>query len=90
MKADSACTPIKLSALFTERGDLRQVLEQLAGSSLDLPLETLLAPLALPFDVIDPIMTQIWDFHDAAVIAAFTAGLAGGLCPEKLLLEVTP
>jgi hypothetical protein len=32
-------------------------------------------------------MVNIWDCHDEIVTAAFTAGLACGLCPEKLLLE---
>ena len=83
-------TSIRLSALIADGDGWRDVAEQLTGVAMTLPLSRLLEPLALPFDVIDPIMTQIWDFHDAAVTAAFTAGLAGGLCPEKLLLEVTP
>ncbi len=81
-------TPIRLSALITDSGDERKVIEQLTGTAIELPLDTLLAPLALPFDVIDPIMTEIWDIHNDIVTAAFTAGLACGLCPEKLLLEV--
>ena len=80
-------TPIRLSALITEGDDWYRRIEQLTGVSTDLPLETLLEPLNLPYKVIDPIMTTIWGFHNAAVTAAFTAGLAYGLCPEKLLLE---
>ncbi len=62
------------------------MVEQLTGVSVELPLESLLGPLGLPYAVIDPIMTQIWDIHDEGVTAAFTAGLACGLNPEKLLL----
>ena len=80
-------TPISLSALITDSGDWRKVIEQLTAVSIALPLDTLLAPLGLPFDVIDPIMVNIWESHDDIVTAAFTAGLACGLCPEKLLLE---
>ena len=87
MKAALSCTPIKLSALITEGDQWYRMIEQLTGVSTYLPLETLLAPLALPFDVIDPIMTQIWGIHNDIVTAAFTAGLACGLCPEKMLLE---
>ena len=80
-------TPIRLSALITEGDDWYRRIEQLTGVSTDLPLETLLEPLNLPYKVIDPIMTKIWGFHNEAVTAAFTAGLAWGLCPEKILLE---
>ena len=82
--------PIRLSALITEGYDWYRVIEQLTGVSIELPLDTLLTPLTLPFDVIDPIMTSIWDCHNDIVTAAFTAGLACGLNPEKLLLEVQP
>lgn len=80
-------TPIRLSALITDSGDWRKVIEQLTAVSITLPLDTHLAPLGLPFNVIDPIMVNIWDSHDEIVTAAFTAGLACGLSPEKLLLE---
>ena len=80
-------TPIRLSALITDSGDWRKVIKQLTAVSITLDLDTHLAPLALPFDVIDPIMVNIWESHDDIVTAAFTAGLACGLCPEKLLLE---
>ena len=80
-------TPIKLSALIAESGDLHQVIEQLTGKAIDLPVASLLEPLGLPFDVIDPIITTIWNLYDDAVTAAFTAGLVAGLRPEKLLLE---
>ena len=80
-------TPIRLSALITEGDGWYRVIEQLTGVSIALPLDTLLAPLGLPFDVIDPIMVNIWDSHNDILTAAFTAGLTCGLCPEKLLLE---
>ena len=80
-------TPIRLSALITKGDDWYRVIEQLTGVSIEMPLATLLAPLALPYKVIDPIMTEIWGSHNDIVAAAFTAGLACGLCPEKLLLE---
>ena len=79
--------PIRLSALITEGDDWYRIIEQLTGVSSELPLETMLAPLNLPYKVIDPIMTQIWGCHNDIVAAAFAAGLACGLCPEKLLLE---
>ena len=83
-------TPIKLSAFFDDdggNGSLRRVIEHLTSVDITLPLTTLLDPLGLPFDVIDPIMSDIGALHDDAVTAAFTAGLACGLNPEKLLLE---
>ncbi len=81
-------TPIRLSALIAEGDGWYRVIEQLTGVSIALPLDTLLvAPLALPYEVIDPIVTQIWGIHNDIVTAAFTAGLACGLNPEKLLLE---
>ena len=85
-------TPVRLSALIaaTEHGDLRKAIESLTSVTIELPLETLLGPLLLPFDVVDPIMTRIWDLHDDAVTAAFTAGLACGLNPGLLLFELTP
>ena len=79
--------PIRLSAIITEAYDFYRVIEQLTGVSIELPLDTLFAPLALPYKVANPIMTQIWDSHNEIISAAFTAGLACGLCPEKLLLE---
>lgn len=82
-----ARTPIRLSAFIDDSGDWRRIIEQLTAVSVSLPLDTHMAPLALPFDVIDPIMVNIWASHDDIVTAAFTAGLACGLCPEKLLLE---
>ena len=82
-------TSIRLSALIADGDGWRDVAEQLTGVAMTLPLSRLLEPLALPFDVIDPIMTEIWRAHDDAVTAAFAAGLACGLNPEKLLLEVT-
>jgi hypothetical protein len=77
---------ISLAPFITDGGDWRLLIEQLTGVPVALPLENLLGPLELPYAVIDPIMTQIWGIHDDAVTAAFTAGLACGLNPGKLLL----
>ena len=77
---------VKLSVFVRDGGDFRTVIEQLTGASCELPLDELLAPLCLPFDVIDPIMTGIWGLHDDAIAAAFAAGLACGLDPARLLL----
>ena len=58
----------------------------MTGVDPALQLDDLLAPLALPFGVIDPIKTAVWERHNRAVDAAFAAGLACGLDPERLLL----
>lgn len=57
------------------------------GQSVDLPMDDLLDPLNLPFDVIDPIKVELANRHDDAVRAAFAAGLACGLKPELVLLK---
>lgn len=81
-------TSIRLSALIADGDGWRDVAEKLTGVAMDLPLSKLLEPLALPYDVIDPVKTEIWRAHDDAVAAAFAAGLTCGLNPERLLIEV--
>jgi hypothetical protein len=62
------------------------IVERLTGIDPALRLDDLVAPLALLFEQIDPIKTAIWEQHNQAVDAAFAAGLACGLDPERLLL----
>ena len=62
------------------------IVKSMTGIDPALPLDDLVAPLALPFDVIDPIMTAIWEQHNRAVDAAFAAGVHVGLPPESVLL----
>ena len=65
------------------------IVKSMTGIDPALPLDDLVAPLALPFDVIDPVLTEIWERHNRAVDAAFAAGLACGLRPQRVLLERT-
>jgi len=62
------------------------IVERMTGVDPALQLDDLLAPLALPFGVIDPIKTAILEQHNRAFDAAFAAGIACGLDPERLLL----
>lgn len=81
-------TPIySLPAYLCENAAHYALIRSLTGVEPNLPLDDLFEPLALPFDVIDPVMTEIWERHNRGVNAAFAAGLACGLLPERVLLE---
>lgn len=79
-------TRVKLAPELTFDYDYAAAVERLTGVSTELPLDQLLKPLNHPFEVIDPIKIQIWDAHTEALRAAFTAGLAFGLDPQRMLL----
>lgn len=75
----------ELSAFLSD-GNYPAVIRRLTGTDTALDLDTLFEGLHLPFETIDPIKTTIWDRHNQAVAAAFAAGIACGLEPERLLL----
>lgn len=83
-------TPIyTLPAHLCENAAHYALIRSLTGVDPALPLDDLVAPLGLPFETIDPVMTEIWERHNRAVDAAFAAGLACGPRPERVLLEGT-
>lgn len=77
---------LQLSPLFDD-ADIANLVQSLTGTDVRLDLDGILDPLGLPYQVVDPIKTDIWEAFNAAVGAAFAAGLAAGLEPSRLLLS---
>lgn len=85
-------TRFTLSSIFAD-ADIAGMVEDLTEEDVRLDLDALLDPLAAPYATVDPIKTAIWQRFNAAVVAAFCAGLAAGLEPSRILFprrEVQP
>lgn len=80
-------TQFELSSHFADL-DLEQVIKGATGQSVDLHLDSLfqMAGIDAEYRTADPLKTAINGHHHDAVKAAFAAGLACGLDPERLLL----